>query len=231
VPTLPQHTLPVIISGAVFFMAGALVDGQERNDARSRRTVTTTEWPSLRAVMAVEDVRRLLELTEDEQERVREFVRDERPRRSESDDNADVPPPGRDAPAWQAMLERQERRLKAIVGEERYLRIRQLQAQAGGLAGALTRDEPGYRLEVSSEQRGLARKEIRAVADEMSDRFHERSADAPEVQARLRRELYEKVTPKLIALLTDEQKQKWNEMVGEPADEMLLLKIRATGKR
>src|SRR5205807_1112159 len=106
-----------------------------------------------------------------------------------SADDSTVDPPEH---AWQGELRQQERWLKAIVGEERYARIRQLQAQAGGLPGALTRDEPSLQLGITSEQRNQARKEIRAAAEEMTDRFHAVAPGDFTENARARSELYEK---------------------------------------
>jgi hypothetical protein len=223
--------LHLTASSALFLATGALAPAQEKADSPSRRTVTTTEWPSLRGVLAIDDVRDLLNLTDEEKDAIRRFVRDERPRRGGRDDDPDSPPPPPDAPAWQATLYRQERRLKRILGDERYLRIRQLQAQAGGLPAAFTSDDPSLQLGVTTEQRGQARKEIRAAAEKMNDRFQAVPKNQYEEQARLRTELYESLTPQLTALLTDAQKEKWAEITGEPGDATLILKIRTLGGR
>jgi hypothetical protein len=211
--------------------AGVIIPAQEKSDSRSRRAVTTTEWPSLRGVLAVEDVRHLLQVNDEEQEEIRLFVEGKRSRQRESDRNTDELPLPDNAPAWQIELRRQERRLKRILGDERYVRIRQLQAQAGGLAAAFTRDDPSLQLAVSPEQRNQARKEIRAAADKMMDRFRSVPGDRFVEQARLRTELYEHVAPELQRLLTDEQKAKWAEKTGEPAAETLNLQIRTLGGR
>lgn len=223
----PFFGLLVVVSALALFAARA--PAQEKSEPKSRRTITTTEWPSLRGVLSVEEVRDLLELNDDEQERVRLFVKNDRRGRPAPDpDQAPADPP---AHAWQGELRQQERWLKAIVGDERYVRVRQLQAQAGGLPGAFTRDEPSDRLGITLEQRNKARKEIRAAADEMTDRFHAVSPGDFTENARARSELYEKLTPTLAALLTDEQKEKWAEMTGEPADDELILKVRRLGGR
>jgi hypothetical protein len=225
----PFFCLLVVVSALDQFDDGAAA--QEKTESKSRRSVTTTEWPSLRGVLAVEDVRRSLELNDDEQEKVRLFVRNDRrgrPAFNPSDDDTTANPPEH---AWQGELRQQERWLKVIVGAERYARIRQLQAQAGGLPGAFTRDEPSDRLGITGEQRNQARKEIRAAAEQMTDRFHAVAPGDFTENARARSELYEKLAPALTALLTEEQKVKWAEMVGEPADEELILKIRTLGGR
>src|SRR5262249_31358475 len=117
------------------------------------------------------------------------------------------------------------------LGKERFVRIRQIQAQAGGLPGALTRDDPSTRLDVTAEQRSQARRELRAVADKMTDRFHAIPSREHDRLAKFRTEMYEEVSPQLMASLTDEQKSKWAEMTGEPADPELILRIRTLGGR
>ena len=44
-------------------------------------------------------------------------------------------------------------------------------------------------------------------------------------------ELYKKANEKIAAILTDDQKSKWKKMLGEPAEEELLAKIRAARRR
>jgi hypothetical protein len=225
------HRLPV--SFLALLVAGTIASGQEKTETQNRRSITTSEWPSLRGVLAIAEVRDLLELTDEEQDEVRLFVEDKRPRRGRDDEQVATipPPPPADAPIWQRELYRQERRLTRILGQERYVRIRQIQAQAGGLAGALTRDDPSTQLEVTAEQRSQARKELRAIADKLADRFHEIPARDHDKQAKLRTELYDEVAPQLTAILTDEQKAKWAEMTGEPADPDLIFRIRTLGGR
>jgi hypothetical protein len=214
-------------------VAGTVVSGQEKTETQNRRSITTSEWPSLKGVLAIAEVRDLLELTDGEQDEVRLFVEGKRSRRGRDDEQVATisPPPPADAPVWQRELYGQERRLTRILGQERYVRIRQIQAQAGGLAGALTRDDPSTRLEVTAEQRSQARKELRAIADKMADRFHEIPARQFDKQAKLRTEMYDEVAPQLMAILTDEQKTKWAEMTGEPADPDLIFRIRTLGGR
>jgi len=210
----------------VLLVAATFLTAQEKNGSQNRRTVATTEWPSLRGVLVIGEVRDLLHLTDEEKDEVERFVRGRRP--GQSDDNWPVlpqlPP---DAAPWQAELQRQERRLRGILGDERYARIRQFQAQAGALPAAFTRDDPSLQLGVTSEQRSEARKVIRAAAEKMNDRFHSVPRNQYEEQARLRTELYESLAPELAALLTDEQKEKWAAMTGEPADVALILRIRS----
>jgi hypothetical protein len=219
-----------VASVAIVALVGERSPAQEKGESKDRRTITITEWPSLRRVLAIEDVRRLLELDEDEDLKIRLFIRGDRrgPRPREDDDEPPLEP---DAPPWARDLRDQERRLKPVLGEKRYIRLREIQAQAGSLPGAFTRDEPSGRLGITTEQRNQARKEIRAAAEEMTDRLHAVPAGNAAAKAEVRSELYEKLDSALMNLLTDEQKEKWVGMTGEPADEALILKIRTLGGR
>ncbi|MGE5192828.1 MAG: hypothetical protein ACM3U2_10015 [Deltaproteobacteria bacterium] len=225
-----SQILRLVVVSTALLVSLALVRGEEKSESKSRRSITTTEWPSLRGVLALDEVRDLLDLTDEEQAEIRRFVKRERSQRRDGDGPA-LPPLPPDAAPWQVELQRQERRLRGILGDERYSRIRQLQAQAGGLPAAFTRDDPGLQLGVTPDQRGQARQAIRAAAEKMADRFHSVPRDKYEEQARLRTELYESLTPQLTALLTDEQKEKWGKMTGEPADAALILRIRTLGGR
>src|SRR5262245_36726363 len=82
--------------------AAPVASGQEKTETQNRRSITTSEWPSLRGVLAIEEVRNLLELNEEEQDEIRLFVEDKRPRRG-GDEPVDTvsPPPPPDAAVWQ----------------------------------------------------------------------------------------------------------------------------------
>jgi hypothetical protein len=232
---MSQRSRITLLSAACVtaLVAGTLASGQEKAETQNRKSITTSEWPSLRGVLAIGEVRQLLELNDEEQDEIRLFVDDKRQRRGRDDEPVETvsPPPSDDAPVWQRELYRQERRLTRIVGKERFVRIRQIQAQAGGLPGALTRDDPSTRLEVTAEQRSQARKELRAIADKKTDQFHTIPARDHDQQAKFRSEMYDEVAPQLMEILTDEQKAKWVEMTGEPADPALILRIRTLGGR
>ena len=229
---MAKHSrLQRVISGsAALVLMSIAVVAEEKSDPPNRRTTATTEWPSLKGVLAVEEVRALLNLNEEEQEEVALFVRGRRSRYRD-EDGPELPPLPPDAAPWQFELRRQERRLRRILGDERYARIRQLQAQAGGLPAAFTRDDPGLQLTVTPEQRSQARQAIRAAAEKMGDRFRSVPRDKYDELARVRTELYEALEPDLTGLMTDEQKEKWAAMTGEPADAALILRIRSLGGR
>src|SRR5207248_10524027 len=129
VRTYPKLFFRLLVAISALAVFEVRAPTQETTESKSRRTIRTTEWPSLRGVVAVEEVRRSLELNDDEQEKIRLFVRNDRRGRIalniSADDSAADPPEH----AWQGELRQQERWLKAIVGEERFARTRQLQAQ------------------------------------------------------------------------------------------------------
>ena len=82
--------------------------------------------------------------------------------------------------------------------------------------------ETREKLEISDEQREQASSELREMREEFT---------AAGDDAEARGKLYKKAEEKIAAILTDEQKSKWKKMLGEPAEEELLAKIRAAGRR
>jgi hypothetical protein len=78
------------------------------------------------------------------------------------------------------------------------------------------------KLEISDEQRNQAFGELREMREEFTA-----AGDDAEALA----ELYKKANEKITAVLTDDQKSKWKKMLGEPAEEELLAKIRAAVRR
>jgi hypothetical protein len=116
-----------------------------------------------------------------------------------------------------------EQQLAKSVGEKKIKRIRQLGLQAGGFLSAIfSRGETREKLEISDEQRTQAFGELRGMREEFTA-----AGDDAEALA----ELYKKADEKIAAVLTDDQKSKWKKMLGEPAEEELLAKIRAAGRR
>ena len=115
-----------------------------------------------------------------------------------------------------------EQQLAESVGEKKIKRIRQLSLQAGGFLSAVFSREIREKLEISDEQRNQAFGELREMREEFT---------AAEDDAEALSELYKKADEKITAVITDDQKSKWKKMLGEPAEEELLAKIRAAVRR
>lgn len=115
-----------------------------------------------------------------------------------------------------------EQQLAKSVGEKKIKRIRQLSLQAGGFLSAVYNRETREKLEISDEQRNQASGELRGMREEFTA-----AGDDAEALG----ELYKKADEKIAAILTDDQKSKWKKMLGEPAEEELLIKIRTSVRR
>ena len=82
--------------------------------------------------------------------------------------------------------------------------------------------ETREKLEISDEQRNQASGELRGMREE----YTAAGDDAEALE-----KLYKKADEKIAAILTDDQKSKWEKMLGEPAEEELLINIRAAVRR
>ena len=111
-----------------------------------------------------------------------------------------------------------EKQLAESLGPEKGKRIRQLSLQAGGLRSAVFNRETARQLGISDDERRKALESVRGMREEFSS-----ASDDPQAWARLLKKADEKLT----AFLTDGQKDKWQEMLGKPAGEDLLAKIRS----
>ena len=111
-----------------------------------------------------------------------------------------------------------EQQLAKSVGEKTIKRIRQLSLQAGGFLSAIFSRETREKLDIADEQRNQAFGELRGMREEFTA-----AGDDAEALG----ELFKKSDEKIAAILTDDQKSKWKKMLGEPAEEELLIKIRA----
>lgn len=100
-------------------------------------------------------------------------------------------------------------------------RADQIIAQSAGLANSfVTRpDRRGPRLALSPAQIGKGREILEATYKEMTPGDFS-------AEAKSRTTFVDKTTPKLLELLTDEQKKLWQEATGEPVPAEVLAKIR-----
>ena len=112
-----------------------------------------------------------------------------------------------------------EKQLAEAVGEEKFKRLGQLALQTSGLAIAVFNDEVAEKLGVTEDQQTQIREASRDYFGQLRD------ADDAE-RAKLAASLNEKVR----SSLNEEQLKAWKEMVGEPASDELIGKIRAASR-
>lgn len=123
---------------------------------------------------------------------------------------------GNSAKAWQ-LIDEVESRLGGILKREQHVQIRQFAAQARGLHGLLSRDVTdslglsAERLRLIAQVLEETRKETQQLQKQTPGRSDtERSKQVQKLAAAERR--------KVVALLTDDQKRRWQQLLGSPYD-------------
>ena len=117
---------------------------------------------------------------------------------------------------------KKENQLGESVGAAKLKRLRQLSSQAGGLVSAFFNRETAQQLEISDDQR-------REGLESLSGLREEFTSAGDDIEAR--NKLLKKASEKLSVFLTDDQKNKWEKMLGKPASEELLAQIRSAARR
>ncbi|HUQ70878.1 MAG TPA: hypothetical protein VM165_15215 [Planctomycetaceae bacterium] len=120
--------------------------------------------------------------------------------------------------------------IRAVLGDKSQ-RLDQINAQAAGLAWFFTgsSNDPAARqpLKITDEQWSKGREILDAAYQEMAQQGELPRPPMLGVQgAEFRTTFVDKTTPKLLELLTDDQKQLWQAATGEPVAAALLVKIR-----
>jgi len=104
----------------------------------------------------------------------------------------------------------QDKKINEILNEQQQKRLKQIRVQLMG-AFAFSDEQVGKDLAITDEQRDKIREAFGEIRDAMQD--------VPQGERAARgREMTEKMNAKVMEILTDEQKAKYKEMVGEPFD-------------
>jgi hypothetical protein len=110
---------------------------------------------------------------------------------------------------YRRLRQETDEQLAKLVGAEQFERILQLSMQSRGLLSAFDPGIPAHKLKISDEQYRELEKTTREL--------HKEVAAGKDVLG--------KINEKVAQILSDEQKEKWKEMIGEPASKELLDKI------
>jgi hypothetical protein len=196
----------------------SVVEAQQRRGFSSGRT-------DVLRVAAVAEVAKELKLSEEHTALAKKLNEENRKQRTELFSNfGDLSQEERREKSQQYNQQREEKekQFAKSVGEEKYKRLTQLSLQSGGLLGAVFSSELREKLKVTDEQRNQAREGLTGMREEFT---------AARNDAAARTKLLKKVDEKVREILTDEQKEQWKKMLGKPASEELLAKIRAATTR
>lgn len=113
--------------------------------------------------------------------------------------------------------------MKEILGDEKLTRLNQIRMQAFG-AFALMAPDTAKEVEITDSQMDQIRGAMRETFMSMRDRF--RDGFDREENREIFEEIRKEIDAKILAVLTDRQKERWNKLVGEPVVGVDLAKIR-----
>lgn len=109
-----------------------------------------------------------------------------------------------------------QKQIQEILGEERTNRLKQIRLQVGGVM-ALFSPEVSKEVGITDEQRDKVRETFEGARDEIRDVFLS-SGDDPDARRKAFDDFRKKQESKVLDILTDAQKAKWESMKGEPID-------------
>lgn len=110
------------------------------------------------------------------------------------------------------MTKDNERFIKETLTKDQQKRLDEILLQTAGLLW-VTRPEVASKLNLSDDQKTKAKQLQKEARQEMETLIHSTSDDKKDAELR---ELRETSRKRLISLLNDEQKAKWNQMTGKP---------------
>ncbi len=155
-----------------------------------------------------EQVQQELKLTDEQKSKVDEIaarVREAGPQRGQGGGEANREQLRERMQAMSRVVAEEEKKLDEVLDEQQKKRLDQISLQVTGVR-ALMRDEVASKLELSDEQKEKVQAALRAQRGQGG-------GDRPDPAAF--RERREQLEQQVMAVLSDEQKQKWEELKGE----------------
>lgn len=214
----------------VLFATGAPnVLSQPDRTPRGPSYSTLVYWPTPGQLIAQDEIARDLKLTADQQESIRKAQADYQQALAAN------PPGGQNFAEVSQKRQEATRKLddtvRAALGDKAK-RLDQIAAQSAGLAAFVTRVELRQQLGITEEQLAKGRGILDAAYKEMTGAGNDRTRGVNIWGARgaeNRAAFADKTTPKLLELLIDEQKKKWQTAIGELVPPATLAKVRTWG--
>lgn len=159
-----------------------------------------------------EQVQQELKLTDEQKSKVGEVaarVREAGPQRGQGGGQVDREQLRERMQAMSRVVAEEEKKLDEILNDKQKNRLEQISLQVTGVR-AIARDEVASKLGLSDEQKEQVQAALRAQRGQFGGGQGQQRPDAGAVRER-RQQLEEQV----LAVLNDEQKQKWEELKGE----------------
>jgi len=157
-------------------------------------------------------VQQELKLSDEQKSKVDEVasrVREAGPQRSQGGGQADREQLRERMQAMSRVVAEEEKKLDEVLNDEQKTRLEQISLQVTGVR-ALARDEVASKLGLSDEQKEKVQAALRSQRGQFGGGQGQPRPDAAAVRER-RQQLEQQV----LAVLNDEQKQKWEELKGE----------------
>lgn len=163
-------------------------------------------------LLRVEKVQKELELTDDQKAELEKVAEQARERmRSAFQGGGQGGGPER----FRQLQEETNKAVQNVLLPHQWKRLNQIQLQVTGLAGSLMREDVRKELGVTEEQAEKIREATRQVFEQMrGERPQGERPDPAQMRERFQ-QMRQKAEEAVMSQLTEEQKKKWNEMIGE----------------
>lgn len=191
---------------------------RERGQGRGRGGFGGPMQASKAQLLQIEQVQQELKLSDEQKQKIEQISEDYQAARREAFQGG----PGQEAFAQMREASQQaDRKIAEVLQDEQSQRLEEIRLQVTGPSILAFDRELAEKLNVTRDQRQKAREILEAQGEKTREAFRnaegegrERfAAAAPELE-KIRKETDEQ----LVAVLTDEQKQQWKEMTGEPLE-------------
>jgi len=161
-----------------------------------------------------EKIQKELELTDDQKAELQKIAEQAREKMREAFQSGQ-----RDPQRFRQLQEETNKAIQNVLLPHQQKRLNQIQLQLGGIALAVEREDVRKELGISEEQLTKIREARDKVREELRGQRPPQGERPDPAQMRERfREMRQKVEEAVLSVLTDEQKKKWNDMIGEKID-------------
>lgn len=200
------------LAAAVLLCTALPASAQERGQGRGRGFGGGIQISNLQLLQA-EQVQQELKLTDDQKQQVEKIAEENREKAREAFQ-------GDREGAFARMREvaqEADEKVADVLKDDQAKRVNEIRLQANGPAALVGDEELARKLNVSREQRQQIREVLRAQGEKTGELFRGRQGEGGRERVRERmEELRKETNEQLLAVLSDEQKEQWQEMTGAP---------------
>ena len=165
-------------------------------------------------LLRIEKVQKEIELTDDQKAELQKIEEQSRARMRELFQGG-----GQDREAARQRFEQArqetEKAIEGVLLPNQVKRLKEIRLQVVGIASALMDQGVRKELGVTEEQAQKIREAVQKVMEDMRAQRQEGEPPGPEQMQQRMQEMRTKMADAVMAQLTEEQKNKWNQMIGE----------------